>query len=99
MFVFPRYICRCLFFPSASASSGSFEAHAWRHGGMGDLAEKGPWQITRSLHVVDIPPPKIGVYTHFTPQVLITFSRKTHGCWVPPFWKDPNISPTKGPFE
>ena len=29
---------RCLF--SKQKTSGSFEAHAWRHGGMGDLAEK-----------------------------------------------------------
>ena len=24
-------------------------------------------------------------YPHFTPQVLIIFSRKNHGCWAPPF--------------
>ena len=47
---------RCLF--SKQKTSGSFEAHAWRHGGMGDLAEKGPWQITQALHVVDIPTPE-----------------------------------------
>ena len=44
-----RYIYKDVFFPDtfaaacffqASASSGSFEAHAWRHGGMGDLALK-----------------------------------------------------------
>ena len=31
-------------------------------------------------------------YPHFTPQVLIIFSRKTHGCWVPPFRKPPYIT-------
>ena len=30
-----------------------------------------------------------GTYPHFTPQCLIIFSRKTHGCWVPHHFRKP----------
>ena len=49
-------------------------------------------RISRGLHPRGCKPlywvfPKIGVPPKH-PKMII-FSRKTHGCWVPPFWKHP----------